>query len=300
MELKQLEYIVTIADERSLTKAAEKLFVSKSALSLQISRLEREEGLPPLFVRTRRGLALTDAGRIYVTGARTILNINQRAELQARELSEHRFKLRIGVAPVAETMFLTRVVPEFYSRFPNIRLEIRLCNADQAKEAIRLHGMDMALVIDSQPEYSLFRSRLLSRETVLWVSGDDFSMDPHVAPRIMPPAGTYWRATCDSLAAREGMEGEILCETSDHRSVCELLRRMPVTAPMLRSLFLSETGLRSHALNYTYPYYISVIGAIDRPEQQELTALEEIIASRFLKLQSQDPLKELDEARGES
>lgn len=46
MELKQLNYIVTIAEEKSLTRAAEKLFVSKPALSLQLSRLEKEEGLP--------------------------------------------------------------------------------------------------------------------------------------------------------------------------------------------------------------------------------------------------------------
>ena len=86
MELKQLNYIVTIAEEKSLTRAAEKLFVSKPALSLQLSRLEKEEGLPPLFSRTKNGLVLTDAGRIYVNGARTILNLNEKANLAAREL----------------------------------------------------------------------------------------------------------------------------------------------------------------------------------------------------------------------
>ena len=281
MELKQLSYIVTIAEEKSLTRAAEKLFVSKPALSLQLSRLEKEEGLPPLFSRTRNGLVLTDAGRIYVNGARTILNLNEKANLAARKLTEQKFTLRIAVAPVGETFFLTRVLPRFHRKYPNVRLDIRLCNANDAKEALMHQGLDLALVIDSQAEFSLFHSSFLTEDPVVWAAGRDFQGDPYEAPVILPPRGTYWRATCDNLLAKEGIRGETLCETSNHPAVCSLLSSLPVTAPMLHRLFAREKGLRQLPLSYRYLYYISVIRPLNRPAPPELQALEEIIAAEF-------------------
>ena len=281
MELKQLNYIVTIAEEKSLTRAAEKLFVSKPALSLQLSRLEKEEGLPPLFSRTRNGLVLTDAGRIYVNGAKTILNLNEKANLAVRELTEQKFSLNIGVAPVGETFFLTRILPGFHQIYPDVRLRIQLCNANDAKAALMHRGLDLALVIDSQAEFSLFHSSLMAESLVLLAAGEDFQGDPHEAPVILPPRGTYWRATCDTLRARENICGHILSETSNHSAVCSLLRSLPVTAPMLSRLFSREKGLKSLPLSYRYPYYISVIRPLNRSVPPELQALEDLIAAEF-------------------
>ena len=63
MELQQIRYILAIAEEKNITKAAEKLFVSQSALSQQLLKLEQELGTP-LFERSGRILELTEAGRI--------------------------------------------------------------------------------------------------------------------------------------------------------------------------------------------------------------------------------------------
>ena len=52
MDTRQMEYIIQISEERSITKAAEKLFITQSALNQQLQKLEKELGLP-LFVRTR-------------------------------------------------------------------------------------------------------------------------------------------------------------------------------------------------------------------------------------------------------
>ncbi|HIZ79941.1 MAG TPA: LysR family transcriptional regulator [Candidatus Lachnoclostridium stercorigallinarum] len=281
MELKQLNYIVTIAEEKSLTRAAEKLFVSKPALSLQLSRLEKEEGLPPLFSRTKNGLVLTDAGRIYVNGARTILNLNEKANLAARELTEQKFTLRIAVAPVGETFFLTRVLPVFHRKYPNVKLDMQLRNANDAKELLMHRGLDLALIIDSQAEFSLFHSTLLAEDAVVLAAGEEFQGDPRRAPIILPPPETYWRATCDTLRAKEEIQGDILCETSNHPAICCLLHSLPVTAPMLSRLFIREKGLRQLPLSYRYPYYISMIRPLNRQAPPELLALEELIAAEF-------------------
>lgn len=62
MDFKQLTYIITIAEEHNLTKAAERLFVSQSTLSLYLNKLERELGVA-LFTRNKNRLTITPEGR---------------------------------------------------------------------------------------------------------------------------------------------------------------------------------------------------------------------------------------------
>ena len=64
MDTKILEYVIAIAEEKSLSKAAERLYLSQPALSQRLKKLEDELGTP-LFLREKNGLSITDAGRIY-------------------------------------------------------------------------------------------------------------------------------------------------------------------------------------------------------------------------------------------
>src|ERR1035437_10390225 len=79
MELRQLRYLVALAEERSFTRAAENEHVAQPALSQQIRRLESELGLA-LVERTTRRVSLTDAGELLVVRARRVL-----AELEAAD-----------------------------------------------------------------------------------------------------------------------------------------------------------------------------------------------------------------------
>src|SRR4029078_9301840 len=72
MELRHLRHFVAIAEERSFTRAAERLWVAQPGLSTQIRRLESELGVQ-LFERHTRGVDLTDAGELFLERARTAL-----------------------------------------------------------------------------------------------------------------------------------------------------------------------------------------------------------------------------------
>src|SRR5678815_2246399 len=72
MELRHLQYFVTIAEERSFTRASERLWVAQPGLSTQIRRLESELGTK-LFIRHTRGVDLTAAGELFLERARTAL-----------------------------------------------------------------------------------------------------------------------------------------------------------------------------------------------------------------------------------
>ena len=73
MDSRQLEYVIAIAEEKNLLHAAEKLFVSSSALSQALSKLESSIGTP-LFSRTKAGLIPTETGLLYIDMAYDILH----------------------------------------------------------------------------------------------------------------------------------------------------------------------------------------------------------------------------------
>mgnify|MGYP006074750835 FL=1 len=74
MNLKEIEYIMKIAEEKNITRAAERLFITPSALNQQLHRLETELGVP-LFYRNGNRWYPTQAGEIYLDSARELLRI---------------------------------------------------------------------------------------------------------------------------------------------------------------------------------------------------------------------------------
>src|SRR3954453_12099827 len=86
MELRQLRYLVALADERHFTRAAQREHVAQPALSQQIRRLEAQLGLT-LVERTTRGVAMTEAGELLVARARRALAEREAAQAELQRLA---------------------------------------------------------------------------------------------------------------------------------------------------------------------------------------------------------------------
>jgi len=98
MELRHLRYFVTVAEERSFTRAAEKLWIAQPGLSTQIRRLEGELGIQ-LFERHTRGVDLTEAGELLLDRARVTLAAAEAARSTGRDLAAGLVgSIRLGVA----------------------------------------------------------------------------------------------------------------------------------------------------------------------------------------------------------
>lgn len=76
MELRVLKYFTVVASEGSITKAAERLFITQSTLSRQIAELEEEVG-SPLLVRTNRSVSLTAAGELLLRRAEEMIALEE-------------------------------------------------------------------------------------------------------------------------------------------------------------------------------------------------------------------------------
>ena len=116
MDLKQIEYIVKIDDEHSITRAAEKLFVTQSALNQQLLKLEKELGAP-LFVRTRNHWELTDVGALYVESSKKVLEIKKDTYSRIEDMAK-RWKgtITVGLTPERGIQMFTSIYPEIHAR----------------------------------------------------------------------------------------------------------------------------------------------------------------------------------------
>ena len=99
MDVKQMTYILTIAQEGGISKAAAKLFITQSALDQQLLKLEHELGTR-LFFRSRSSFALTEAGRVYVDYARRMLELKNEAYRIIHDIAgRRRGTLSLAFAP---------------------------------------------------------------------------------------------------------------------------------------------------------------------------------------------------------
>ncbi|MBV9734069.1 MAG: LysR family transcriptional regulator [Verrucomicrobia bacterium] len=142
MELRHIRYFIAVAEESSLGRAARRLRVSQPALGEQINHLEIELGFE-LFTRSSRGVQLTEAGRIFLNGARRVLATAKLAAEQAQEAAQgDRGRLMIGSIPGAAVSFMPEALARFRQQHPLVETTVLLANNREQVEGV-LNGSIM-------------------------------------------------------------------------------------------------------------------------------------------------------------
>jgi LysR family hydrogen peroxide-inducible transcriptional activator len=122
MNLRDLRYLVLLAEHKHFGRAAEASFVSQPTLSTQIKKLEDELGVT-LVERTPRKVLLTEVGREIVQRARDVLNeVDQIRAIARRTLDPESGTIRLGIFPTLGPYLLPHVIPRIRERFPRLEL----------------------------------------------------------------------------------------------------------------------------------------------------------------------------------
>jgi DNA-binding transcriptional LysR family regulator len=146
MELRQLRYLVALAEERHFTRAAARSQVAQPALSQQIGKLERELGVP-LVDRTTRRVRMTDAGELLVAHARRALAELDDARSGIEQLSGLvAGRITIGLTQTPGPLDLVRLLGDFHARFPGVELAVREGLSTMLADALREDALDVAFL----------------------------------------------------------------------------------------------------------------------------------------------------------
>jgi len=129
MNLNQLDGFLMVVQEESMTKAAEKLYITQPALSIQIKALEEEFG-QSLFERDGKQLRITNAGRILQERARQILDLVAQTREEVTGLKElQRGQLTIAANETSCLYILPSVIQSFCERFPGVQIHLKTLNS---------------------------------------------------------------------------------------------------------------------------------------------------------------------------
>jgi DNA-binding transcriptional LysR family regulator len=172
MELYQLDAFLAVVEERSFTKAAERVFRTQGAVSVAIRKLEEEVGVP-LMARDSHECTLTEAGRMLTTYARRMIELRdkfQRSMAALRSLDTG----SVGIASheSAAEYLLPAPLAAFHAQYPNVKLEARLCDGHQIAHLVSEREVDLGFGIRQNNRHGLLSEMVHSDPLVLVAAPD--------------------------------------------------------------------------------------------------------------------------------
>jgi LysR family transcriptional regulator, hydrogen peroxide-inducible genes activator len=211
MNLRDLRYLVAVADHRHFGKAAEACFVSQPTLSTQIKKLEKELGVE-LIERNPRHIMLTETGERVVERARIVLGETDNIERIARQAQDPESgSIRMGLFPTLAPYLLPHVVPNVHRRFPNLELLLVEEKTEVVHQRLRAGTLDVGVLARPVHDDQLHEEVLFDEEFVLAVPSD------HPLAASGAPVDLSVLATENVLLLEEGH-----CLRDQALAVCQL------------------------------------------------------------------------------
>ncbi len=278
MNFRNLHYFLTVAEEKNITHAAQKLYISQQSLSSHIARLEEELGVS-LFERTPE-LKLTYAGDRLLLLARRVCELEQDILRETGEISDsRRGRIRLGISYTCGRALLPTLLPEFCAAHPLVEIRLMEGNHSQLNEWLGLGEIDALLgyVPIDVPGAEVFP---LLQERLFLTCPKKFAPDPTAAriedpsgldihafrdvPFILLKKGNRIREMLDAYMARASFFPTVMLETENIETAFALSQQgMGITVYpelFLRTLHLSAYGENSPLSLYPLPGTESVGG----------------------------------------
>jgi len=291
LDIRHLKLIVAITEEKSVTRAGERLHLTQSALSHQLRDIEERLGTP-LFLRMNKRMAPTQAGERLLLTARQVLDDLKRAEEDiARMASNKQGALRISTECYTCYHWLPDILKEFNRKFPGIEVHIILEATRQPIQALLDGKLDLAIV-SRVPRHKQLRYRPIFKDEVVAIMRPDHPLaarpylrardfaDQHLLLYVAPKESDLFRL----LLAPAGVTPAKVSQVQLTEAILEMVKaglgvsmmarwavKEQVESGRLVALPLTSKGLRrqwSAAIlknDYVAPYINEFIELLSRP-----------------------------------
>ena len=179
MLYEKLDYILAIAEEQNLTRAAKKLYISQPTLTMYLNRLEDDLGVR-LFDRKKNPILLTTAGRHYIEKMREIAEAEQILRGELHTVASPKRIFRIGSSRVRGNYWLPPLLRILADRYPELSFSVTLGTDTQMRERLEKGYLDFVIaVLSDMPENSLpIETRDVAVENVMLVAHRSFGLVP--------------------------------------------------------------------------------------------------------------------------
>jgi DNA-binding transcriptional LysR family regulator len=286
MELRQLEYLVAVAEEASFTKAARRVHVAQPGVSAQIRRLERELG-HELLDRSGRTVRVTEVGRSVLPHARAALAAVAAARTAVDELAGLvRGHVAVGMVTACASLDLTDLLASFNRQHPGVEISLSEGNSDQLVQGLRDSTLDLAWVGLAGPPPAGIETQVLVDEghVAAVAAGDPLASRSSIRlgdlcerALISMPVGTGLRTSLDDACAAAGFEPRVTLEASAPNIIAELACRGLGVAILPESVAAAYRD-QLHGVAITHPRLRSRLELAWRAEGGSSPAARALIA----------------------
>jgi DNA-binding transcriptional LysR family regulator len=272
-----LRTFATVCDLRSFTKAARRVHLTQSAVSLHIKRLEEQVG-SRLIARHARGILLTEHGEVLLSYARRILALHR--EVTHRLRHDDAAVVRLGAPEYFNLRALATLIAQFSMLHPGVQLQLKVGLGPDIVALLDDGQLDMAIV---SSEIGEAEGISLCRERRVWAAGRGMSLAPDApAPLAVYPPNCRWRQVALEHLDRAGRSWTVVLQSTGTAGIIAA-----VDAGLAITIF-PECGLVSSALRSlgaaeslpTLPDFEFVLRSNGK-ESLAVDQLAESIISRF-------------------
>lgn len=231
MELRQIRYVLAVAEERSFSRAANRLHLAQPSLSQQIAKLEKILGVS-LFHRLPQHVELTDAGQRFVQVAQTLVDMSEGLEREMRAYAVGESgRLLVGSLPITGAYVLPRVLPTFTKQFPGVELQLMEETSSHLEQLLVRGKIDVSLLTMPISDPSLAIIPAINEEIFLAVppqhplAGKKEVDLAEIAdqPFILLKEGQGFRTISLRLCEQAGFRPRIVFESSNIQTVQSLV-----------------------------------------------------------------------------
>ena len=234
MDVRMLQYFLTIAREKNITRAAESLHMAQPPLSRQLQQLEDELGVT-LFTRSRKGMELTDEGKLLQERALRILELMDKTRQEISDAAGGvSGTVYIGASETIVVTSIPSILSGFHKLYPEVTYQIRGGNSDDVIARLEQGLLDFAIIREPYNHEDLQGMRLWQEAwCVLLPSDDPLAKRPgdtvtirDLADReLIVPSIASRRKEIESWFTDEGLTAHIFCEYAPLISSVHLVRQ---------------------------------------------------------------------------
>lgn len=233
MNIRQLKYFLGVLKERSITKAAARLYVAQPALGLQLRKLEEELNVE-LFVRHSRGVAPTDAGIRLASHAEILIRQFERTKQDMLDYAgEPHGRLSIGFPASATFVICGLLSKRCLERYPKIILNISTGLSETLMEWVQDDKLDMTLTYNPDLVPGLVSIPLAAEKLAVVQHSSDGPLSEsdshleHILEKdlILPSAPHLLRTLVNNVSRDLGLEPKVKLEVDSVAAIKEILRR---------------------------------------------------------------------------
>jgi len=264
LEFSELHAFVVLASELHFRKASERLFLSQPALSKKIQRLE-EKLKGALFVRSRRKVALTDAGKRFLPAATKLLQDAEDALRETQEAIERRVgTLRIGFGIATVSEILPQTILRFHKLYPEVELQMREMSSPSQVSSLLESRLDAGVLRMPVTNSKLMCVPLFSEHLVLAIPADapyrpKEGIDGFRNSGFIFVSRTFSKTFHDrvlSLCLREGFTPRVVQEANEILTILHFVRAgLGVSLVPRSAQRLKVPGVRFHELGWKEPLW---------------------------------------------